>query len=72
MQFDTADIELMQHQLDALFDGRMVGAIAGDEFLDHGPQCAGDSRKWGLRIELVYCAYEINLRIAAAVTDQDG
>jgi hypothetical protein len=30
--FDTADIELMQHHLDALFDGSLVGAIAGGEF----------------------------------------
>jgi hypothetical protein len=41
MQFETTDIELMQHHLDALFDGSLVGAIAGDEFLDNGPQCRG-------------------------------
>jgi hypothetical protein len=35
MQFATADFKLKQHQLDVLFDGRMVGAIAGDEFLDN-------------------------------------
>ena len=39
MQFDTADVKLKQHQLDALFDRRMIGAIAGDEFLDNGPEC---------------------------------
>jgi hypothetical protein len=39
MQFDTADIELTQHQLDALFDGRMVSAVSSDKFLDNGPQC---------------------------------
>ena len=41
MQFDTADIKLTQHQLDALFDERIVGAIAGDKFLDNGSQCRG-------------------------------
>jgi hypothetical protein len=48
MQFDTADIELMQDQLDALFDGRMVGAIAGDEFLDNVPQCRGRQLQMGI------------------------
>ena len=41
MQFDAADIELMQDKFDAQFDGRMVGAVACDEFLDNGPQCRG-------------------------------
>jgi hypothetical protein len=39
MQFDFADVKLKQHQFDALFDRRMVGAIAGDKFLNNGPEC---------------------------------
>ena len=41
MQLDVADVELTQHQFDAMFDGRMVGTVAGDKFLDHGTQCRG-------------------------------
>jgi hypothetical protein len=41
MQLDDANIELAQHQFDAMFDGRMVGAVAGDKFLDHRTQCRG-------------------------------
>jgi hypothetical protein len=39
MQFNTADIELMQHPFDALFDARVIGAVTGNEFLDDGPKC---------------------------------
>lgn len=47
MQFDTADIELTKHELDALFDGGIVSAIAGDKFLDNGPQCCGRQLQMG-------------------------
>jgi hypothetical protein len=41
MQLDTASVELTQHRLDALFDQRMIRAVAGNEFLDNGPQRGG-------------------------------
>ena len=41
MQLDAADVELTEHQFDAMFDGRMVGAVAGDNFFDHRTQCLG-------------------------------
>ena len=47
MQFDIADIKLTQHPLDALFDGRIVGAITRDNFLDNGPQCRGRQSQMG-------------------------
>jgi hypothetical protein len=37
MQLGTTDVELTEHQFDALFDGRMVGAVARDKLLDYGP-----------------------------------
>jgi hypothetical protein len=47
MQFDTAGVKLKQHQLDAPFDGRMVGTIARDEFIDNGPECCGRQLQMG-------------------------
>lgn len=47
MQLDAADVELTQHPPDALFDERIVGAVAGDEFLDNGPQCRGGQLPMG-------------------------
>ena len=47
MQFDNADIKLTQQQLDALFDGRIVGAVAGDKFLDNGLQYHGRQLQMG-------------------------
>ena len=47
MQLDPADIELMQDPLDTLFDRRMVGAIAGDEFFDNSSQCRGRQLQMG-------------------------
>ena len=41
VQLDTARVELTHHLLDALLDRRMVRAVAGDEFLDNGPQRRG-------------------------------
>ena len=41
MDFDAADVQLTKHPFDALLNGRMVGAVAGDEFLDDGAQCEG-------------------------------
>jgi hypothetical protein len=41
MKLETPYLEFTQHQLDALSDKRMVGAVAGDKFLDDGPQCRG-------------------------------
>ena len=40
-QFNATRLKLPQHCLDASFDGRMVGAVACDEFLDGGPE-----RRW--------------------------
>lgn len=41
IQFDTASVELIQHRLDPPLDQRMVRAVAGDKFLDNGPQRRG-------------------------------
>ena len=41
MQFDTARVELTEHVCNALLDRRMIRAVAGDEFLDDGPQRHG-------------------------------
>jgi hypothetical protein len=37
MQFNAAGFQMAQHRLNALFDRRMVRAVASDEFLDDGP-----------------------------------
>jgi len=47
MQLGAAGLELTEHQLDATFDRRMVGAVAGDKFLDDGPQCGGRQSSMG-------------------------
>ena len=36
MQLDSADLKLPQHILDSTLDGRIVRAVASDEFLDDG------------------------------------
>ena len=36
MQLDATRVELTQHCLDAPLDRRMVRAVAGDKFVDHG------------------------------------
>lgn len=38
MQFDFTDVKLMKHPFDAILDGRIVSAVAGDKFRDHGPR----------------------------------
>jgi hypothetical protein len=47
MQFDTASVELTHDGLDAPLDRRMVRAVAGDEFLDNGPQRRGRQERGG-------------------------
>jgi hypothetical protein len=37
MQLNATNIELRKHYFDPLFDGRVVGAVAGDELFDNGP-----------------------------------
>ena len=41
MQLDSVSVKLKQHVVDAPLDRRMVGAVAGDKFLDNGPQRRG-------------------------------
>ena len=41
MQLDPTSLKLLQHILDASFDGRIVRAIPSDEFLDNGAE-----RRW--------------------------
>ncbi|KKM63873.1 hypothetical protein LCGC14_1507050, partial [marine sediment metagenome] len=41
MQFHTASVELTNYHLDSSLNRRMVCAVAGDEFLDNGPQRRG-------------------------------
>ena len=38
MHLDSTGFEMAQHRLDPPLDRRMVRAVAGDEFLDNGPQ----------------------------------
>jgi hypothetical protein len=38
MQLDSTSFKLPQHILDSLLDGRIVGAVASDEFLDNGTE----------------------------------
>lgn len=47
MQFDTARVELTHDGLDATLDRRMVRTVAGDEFLDNGPQRRGRQERRG-------------------------
>jgi hypothetical protein len=49
MQFNTADIKLMQNDFDAWFNGGIVGAITGDKFLNNGSKYR--FRKLSLRNE---------------------
>ncbi len=46
MQLDSSSLKLPQHILDAPLDARIVRAIAGNEFLDDGPECRG--RQFGV------------------------
>jgi hypothetical protein len=41
MQFDPTSLKLSEHILDSPLDGRIVCAIASDEFLDNGPERRG-------------------------------
>jgi hypothetical protein len=41
MQLDSARFELTEHVCNARLDRRMIRAVAGDEFLDDGPQRHG-------------------------------
>ena len=41
MQLDSSSLKLPQHTLDALLDGRMIGAVARDEFVNNGSQRRG-------------------------------
>ena len=41
MQLDTASVELTEHLFNPVVDGRMVGAVAGDELFDDCPQHGG-------------------------------
>jgi hypothetical protein len=41
MQLGTAGVELTHYSLDPPLDERMVRAVAGDEFLDNGPEYRG-------------------------------
>ena len=49
MHLDSTGFEVTQHDLDPPLDRSMVCAVAGDEFLDNGPQrsgrklCVGDA-----------------------------
>ena len=38
MKLDPTNFELFQHFLNSLLDGRVIRAVATDEFLDHGPE----------------------------------
>ena len=41
INLNSTEFKLTKNQLDALGNGRMVGAVTGDKFLDYRSQCEG-------------------------------